>query len=36
MGLRWRTEKEVVAGRGQFVCGTRSCDQRNGLASFEV
>ena len=21
VGLRWRTQKEVVAGRGQFSCG---------------
>lgn len=21
MGLRWRTQKEVVSGKGQFVCG---------------
>lgn len=21
MGLRWRTQREVVAGRGQFSCG---------------
>jgi hypothetical protein len=26
----------VVAGRGQFVCGARGCDQRVGLASFEA
>jgi Folate-sensitive fragile site protein Fra10Ac1 len=36
VGLRWRTEKEVVAGKGQFVCGARGCDVRQGLASFEV
>ncbi len=36
MGLRWRTQKEVVAGKGQFVCGARGCDVRDGLASFEV
>lgn len=36
VGLRWRTEKEVVAGKGQFVCGARGCDARHGLASFEV
>lgn len=36
VGLRWRTEKEVVAGKGQFVCGARGCDVRQGLGSFEV
>lgn len=23
VGLRWRTQKEVVSGRGQFVCGAK-------------
>lgn len=23
LGLRWRTEKEVVSGKGQFVCGAK-------------
>ena len=23
MGLRWRTQKEVVSGRGQFICGAK-------------
>ncbi|PSC75724.1 FRA10AC1 like [Micractinium conductrix] len=36
VGLRWRTQKEVVAGRGQFSCGATSCEERRGLASFEV
>ena len=21
VGLRWRTQREVVAGKGQFICG---------------
>jgi protein FRA10AC1 len=36
LGLRWRTEKEVVSGKGQFTCGTRGCEEKRGLASFEV
>ncbi|XP_021736054.1 protein FRA10AC1-like [Chenopodium quinoa] len=36
IGLRWRTEKEVISGKGQFICGNKHCDERNGLASFEV
>lgn len=36
LGLRWRTQKEVVSGRGQLTCGARSCNERLGLASFEV
>ena len=36
MGMRWRTEREVVAGKGQFICGAKGCSERRGLASFEV
>ncbi|BFG20218.1 hypothetical protein CerSpe_064930 [Prunus speciosa] len=36
IGLRWRTEKEVVSGKGQFVCGNKHCDVKEGLASYEV
>ncbi len=36
MGMRWRTEKEVVAGKGQFSCGARGCGESRGLATFEV
>lgn len=36
IALRWRTEEEVVTGLGQFQCGSRHCDQREGLRSWEV
>ena len=36
VGLRWRTEQEVIDGKGQFVCGARGCDTAAHLASFEV
>ena len=36
IGLRWRTEAEVVAGKGQFVCGANGCDGTGGLHSYEV
>lgn len=36
VGLRWRTEREVVIGKGQFVCGAKGCDERRALASYEV
>lgn len=36
LGLRWRTQAEVVRGRGQFSCGAIGCDQREDLATFEV
>ncbi|XP_060198948.1 uncharacterized protein LOC132627564 [Lycium barbarum] len=36
IGLRWRTEKEVISGKGQFVCGNKNCNEGDGLASYEV
>ncbi|XP_020574737.1 protein FRA10AC1 [Phalaenopsis equestris] len=36
IGLRWRTEKEVISGKGQFSCGSRHCDEKDGLGSYEV
>lgn len=36
LGLRWRTEREVVSGKGQFTCGAKGCDATDGLASYEV
>lgn len=36
IGLRWRTKREVISGKGEFVCAARRCDERHGLQSFEV
>lgn len=36
VALRWRTEAELVEGKGQFICGNRRCDEREGLQSWEV
>lgn len=36
VAMRWRIEKEVVVGKGQFICGSRSCEERDGLRSWEV
>jgi hypothetical protein len=36
VGFRWRTEVEVVQGRGQFQCGHRACTAKTGLRSYEV
>ncbi|KAF5745634.1 protein FRA10AC1 [Tripterygium wilfordii] len=36
IGMRWRTEKEVMSGKGQFICGSRHCDTKDGLVSYEV
>ncbi|KAK9283209.1 hypothetical protein L1049_011445 [Liquidambar formosana] len=62
IGLRWRTEKEVISGKAamcipnfqapevarpklktqkmqdsrQFICGNKHCNEKDGLASYEV
>jgi len=36
VGFRWRTENEVVSGKGQFICGERTCDVADDLLSYEV
>jgi len=36
IGLRWRTEAEVVDGKGQFVCASRGCSETAGLCSYEI
>ncbi|KAI8826663.1 folate-sensitive fragile site protein Fra10Ac1-domain-containing protein [Fimicolochytrium jonesii] len=36
IALRWRTQKEVVAGKGQFICANLSCDENPNLRSWEV
>ncbi|CAK9299227.1 unnamed protein product [Gordionus sp. m RMFG-2023] len=37
IGMRWRTSKEVLSGKGQFICGEKSCTKTgNDLASWEV
>ncbi|XP_062858696.1 protein FRA10AC1 [Trichomycterus rosablanca] len=35
-GFRWRIENEVVSGKGQFVCGNKRCEMKEGLKSWEV
>ena len=34
--MRWRVEKEVVEGKGQFGCGGRKCEVREALTTWEV
>jgi len=40
IGLRWRTEAEVVSGKGQFECGNvtqkKKCSEQESLHSYEV
>lgn len=33
---RFRVEKEVVTGKGQFICGEKSCTEKEGLRTWEV
>jgi protein FRA10AC1 len=34
--MRWRTEQEVVNGKGQFSCGNKTCPESEGLRTWEV
>ncbi|XP_011696297.1 PREDICTED: protein FRA10AC1 homolog [Wasmannia auropunctata] len=36
VALRWRTEKEVIVGKGQFECGSKTCKEKEGLRSWEL
>lgn len=36
IGLRWRVEREVISGKGQFTCGSLSCSESDHLNSYEV
>lgn len=36
IALRWRTQAEVISGKGQFECGNIACDEKEGLKSWEV
>ncbi|XP_043268936.1 protein FRA10AC1 [Venturia canescens] len=36
VALRWRTEKEVVVGKGQFECGSKKCGVKESLRTWEV
>uniref|UniRef100_A0A6M2DGY9 Protein fra10ac1 log isoform x2 plutella xylostella n=1 Tax=Xenopsylla cheopis TaxID=163159 RepID=A0A6M2DGY9_XENCH len=36
VALRWRTRQEVVVGKGQFICGTKKCEIRDELRTWEV
>lgn len=34
--MRWRIEKEVIVGKGQFECGNKKCNEKENLRSWEV
>ncbi|XP_014667029.1 PREDICTED: protein FRA10AC1 homolog [Priapulus caudatus] len=36
VAMRWRTEQEVIDGKGQFICGNRKCEEGDSLRTWEV
>ena len=36
VAMRWRVEREVLGGKGQFVCGEKRCSITENLKSWEV
>ncbi|PIK35443.1 hypothetical protein BSL78_27724, partial [Apostichopus japonicus] len=36
IALRWRLEKEVIEGKGQFICGNKRCSEEDGIRTWEV
>ena len=36
LALRWRSEKEVISSKGQFICGNIPCDEVLDLHSWQV
>jgi len=36
IGMRWRTEKELIVGKGQFFCGNVHCSIQESLNTWEV
>ncbi|CAG9827490.1 unnamed protein product [Diabrotica balteata] len=36
IALRWRIEKEVISGKGQFICGNKKCIEEADLRTWEV
>ncbi|XP_049833185.1 protein FRA10AC1 homolog isoform X1 [Schistocerca gregaria] len=36
VAMRWRTEQEVVVGKGQFSCGEKHCSSKEDLHTWEV
>eukprot|EP01017_Pseudomicrothorax_dubius_P006307 TRINITY_DN11770_c0_g1_i4.p1 TRINITY_DN11770_c0_g1~~TRINITY_DN11770_c0_g1_i4.p1 ORF type:complete len:135 (-),score=31.71 TRINITY_DN11770_c0_g1_i4:96-440(-) len=36
IGMRWRTEDEVLNGKGETICCARKCKETKGLCSYEL
>jgi len=36
VAMRWQTESELLSGKGQFICGEKTCKDSEGLRTWEV
>lgn len=36
VALRWQIEAELINGKGQFICGDKKCNEKEGLKTWEV
>lgn len=36
LGMRWRTEEEVVNGKGEFICSNKLCSTGHSLSTLEL
>lgn len=34
--MRWQTENEMVSGKGQFICGNKTCGETKHMRTWEV
>jgi protein FRA10AC1 len=36
LGIRWRTEAEVINGKGEFICSNKACAAAQSLSTVEL
>ena len=36
IGLMWRTDAQLISGKGQFICGALDCSQEDDLVTLEL
>eukprot|EP01135_Chromosphaera_perkinsii_P000797 Nk52_evm85s151 gene=Nk52_evmTU85s151 len=36
LGIRWRTKREVISGKGQFICAEKRCIEKEKLQTWEI
>ncbi len=36
IGMRWRTKEEVLAGKGETICGNKTCSEYKNTSTYEV